>query len=132
MFALLNRFQGKIFSQNLTFLSLYYRPSAGTPPIDSKAAASDTKKKAGRGKKKSVIEYKPNVLDMTWIHPESYSLTHRYTLFSQCVLLQCLMVIFPWFLKFIDSVSHCVCSLLIFSKVPSDTYATRGALYTIL
>lgn len=34
-------------------------------------------KKGGKTKKKAVTEYHSNPLDMTWIHPESYSVTNR-------------------------------------------------------
>ena len=39
-----------------------------------KRKAAATKKPA---KKKKKEDFKPNMLDMTWIHPESYTLTHR-------------------------------------------------------
>ena len=53
-----------------------------TETIESKVASTGRKRKAttskkSTSKKKKKDDYRPNMLDMTWIHPESYELTQR-------------------------------------------------------
>jgi transcriptional accessory protein Tex/SPT6 len=45
--------------------------------VDTEKTVKTTKGK--KTKKKDPIEYLPEPLDRTWIHPESYHITHRYT-----------------------------------------------------
>ena len=74
----------KSYEQAAGFIRVHYHGGsgeaeggkAGEGPSTNKKAKTAAKSTAAK-KKKQVTDFQPNLLDMTWIHPESYDVTYR-------------------------------------------------------